>query len=491
MAEQIKYVSLDNLTKYDTKIKEHIQTKDDALKTNLEGQVTVVANALDAEITRSKAAESTNAAAAQAAQTDVDNLEAYVGTFTASEGVDTVVKYIDKKTTGIASDEALTAIGERVTQAEKDIDAVEGRATTLEAAVADRYTKGEVDAKVDALTQANTATQGEVDALETVVANNKTAIEGTVTKLEEKVDANESDIEGKMTALTSRVEANETAVKTTLPNAITAEKERAEGIEAGLEGRIETMEAFWEAAQADGTDSNVIDTLKEIQDYIAGDETGASEMLASIKQNSDDIDALEGKMTAAEGKISTLEGEMDTAQSDIATLQAAIADGGSVDVRIDALEAAVGESGSVAEDISSAKDEAIATASQDATTKANTAESNAKAYTDTEVGKDRTRLDALEADTHTHSNKALLDTYTQTEANLADAVAKKHEHSNLSVLEGITADKVTAWDTVTSKAAQADLTAEVNRATAKEDELQAAIDAFTECTTEEINALFA
>ena len=30
---------------------------------------------------------------------------------------------------------------------------------------------------------------------------------------------------------------------------------------------------------------------------------------------------------------------------------------------------------------------------------------------------------------HTHSNKALLDTYTQTEANLADAVTKKHNHT--------------------------------------------------------------
>ena len=52
----------------------------------------------------------------------------------------------------------------------------------------------------------------------------------------------------------------------------------------------------------------------------------------------------------------------------------------------------------------------------------------------------------MEAIDHEHANKALLDTYTQTEANLADAVAKKHEHSNLTVLEGITAAKVTAWD---------------------------------------------
>lgn len=47
---------------------------------------------------------------------------------------------------------------------------------------------------------------------------------------------------------------------------------------------------------------------------------------------------------------------------------------------------------------------------------------------------------------HTHSNKTLLDTYTQTEANLADAVSKKHTHSNKSALDDITAEKIGAWD---------------------------------------------
>lgn len=56
------------------------------------------------------------------------------------------------------------------------------------------------------------------------------------------------------------------------------------------------------------------------------------------------------------------------------------------------------------------------------------------------------RVTTLEGATHTHANKALLDTYTQTETDLADAVAKKHEHSNKTVLDGITSEKVTAWD---------------------------------------------
>lgn len=47
---------------------------------------------------------------------------------------------------------------------------------------------------------------------------------------------------------------------------------------------------------------------------------------------------------------------------------------------------------------------------------------------------------------HTHANKELLDTYTQTEADLANAVAKVHEHGNKGVLDGITSDKVTSWD---------------------------------------------
>lgn len=56
------------------------------------------------------------------------------------------------------------------------------------------------------------------------------------------------------------------------------------------------------------------------------------------------------------------------------------------------------------------------------------------------------RVDTLEGASHTHDNKALLDTYDQTNADLTDAVSKKHEHSNKTVLDGITSDKVNAWD---------------------------------------------
>ena len=63
-----------------------------------------------------------------------------------------------------------------------------------------------------------------------------------------------------------------------------------------------------------------------------------------------------------------------------------------------------------------------------------------------------TRLVKLEGKSHSHSNIDLLETYTQTEANLADAVAKKHEHTNKTILDGITDVKVAAWDAAESNA---------------------------------------
>lgn len=58
----------------------------------------------------------------------------------------------------------------------------------------------------------------------------------------------------------------------------------------------------------------------------------------------------------------------------------------------------------------------------------------------------KAKINASAEGNHSHANKDLLDTYTQTEANLADAVAKKHSHDNKAVLDGITSEKVSAWD---------------------------------------------
>ena len=171
-------------------------------------------------------------AAAEAAQSAVDALDAKVGVV--PEGSDTVIAYINKK-------------------AQEVLDSATGGSSESAASV-------------------------------------KLALDNYMAENDPKVAANTKGV------------ADNTA-------AIEAEVIRATGVEAGLEGRIETMEAFWEAAQADGTDSNVIDTLKEIQEYIVSDETGAAAMAASIKQNSDAIATLDNEVGNAAVAGSGVEGE--------------------------------------------------------------------------------------------------------------------------------------------------------------------------------------
>ena len=124
-----------------------------------------------------------------------------------------------------------------------------------------------------------------------------------------------------------------------------------------------------------------------------------------------------------------------------------------LDKRIEDLEKAVGAEGSVSDLIATAKQEAIDAAAADATSKAGTAESNAKAHADGLNTAMDERMDAVEGKAHEHSNKDLLDTYTQTEADLADAVVKKHAHDNADELakfiDGDKAKLDTAVQTVT------------------------------------------
>lgn len=60
---------------------------------------------------------------------------------------------------------------------------------------------------------------------------------------------------------------------------------------------------------------------------------------------------------------------------------------------------------------------------------------------------DKTNLDQNTAARHSHTNKTLLDSYDQTNANIKDAVSKKHSHSNKNILDATTASYTTAEKT--------------------------------------------
>ncbi len=277
---KITYVSLENLGYYDEKLKAWVTTKDNALQANIDG----ANGAIEAEITRAKAAEATNALAAEnaqkaadAAQGDVDALEILVGILPEGTTASNVVEYVNVKTAGIATDAALEEL-------QNQLNGVQGEVATIKG----DYLKNADKTELADLIQGNTT----------------------------DIDAIEADYLKK-------------ADKDEVLAAVNTEKERAMGVEDGLEDRIETMEAFWAAAQADGTESNVIDTLKEIQDYITSDETGAADMLAAIEANEKAIDDVDAAYKIAD---QTLQGNIDK-KADASVVEA-------IDGRVGALETA-------------------------------------------------------------------------------------------------------------------------------------------------------
>lgn len=277
MADVIKYVSIEKLGYYDQKIKSYIDNADDALKNNLEGQVEVVAGALDSEIARAKAAEQANATAASNAQSAADALAGKVGTVPENQTVMGIITNIQENAYDDTEIRGLIS-GLDTNKADKT-----QVATDIAAAV-----KVETDARVEAVS----GVQGNVDALSQTVASNKTAIEGTVSTLEEKVDANESDIEGKMTALTARVAANETAVGTTLPDAIDEVDVKVDtliGNDANKSVRTIANEELAKQLIAEGAQES-LDTLAEIAAWIQehpGDAAAMNEAIVALQNKVD------------------------------------------------------------------------------------------------------------------------------------------------------------------------------------------------------------
>ena len=476
MANTKKYVSLDKLSLYNEKIQKVITDADavalkaakdyadglavnydasgsantalESAKSYTDGQITTV-NGTIAGVKTTAEQGVTDAAAAKAAadaaQGEVDALEGYVGTFT-HDTAKTVVEYINAKTDGIATSGNLEALGTRVTT-------VEGKVATIEG----DYLK----------------------------AADKTELEGDIADVQAAVDA-------EAVRADAAEKANAAAIKAISDDYLKA----ADKTE--LQGNINTVSAAVERL-TNGVSADEVDGVNDLIQYVKDHGTEVTGMQEDIAQNASDIDAVEGRLDTAEGKISTLEGSVankveqtvyDAKVAELAGADTALGN------RIATLEGKFGGAdGSVEDQIADAKAEAISTAADDATSKANAAETNAKTYAkDYADGLNtamNTRVEALEAVDHDHSNKTVLDGITAEKVTGWDnASAKVHEHSNLSVLEGITSAKVTAWDAAEGNAktfAQGLNDAVAARVTT----LETWHNNFTECSEDDINGLFA
>ena len=467
---QKKYVSLDKLGLYDEKIKGVISAGDaaalDSAKSYADGlavnydaagsAATAEANAKayadgkDAAIQAAQKAGDDAAAAAKAAddkavaaQGEVDALETYVGTIPEGATATNVVAYVQEKTAGIATEGAMTELGNRV-------GVVEGKVATIEGDYLKKADKDEL--------------AGDIADVQTAVDTEKSRAEGIESGLRTDVDA----IKGDYLKAADKTE---------------------------LQGNIDTVAGAVERL-TNGVSADEVDGVNDLIQYVKDHGTEVTGMQGDIAQNTTDIAGVAGRMTTAEGNITTLQGAVATKveqtayDTKIAELAGADTSLGN---RITTLEGKFGGAdGSVEDMIADAKAEAIseatAAAATDATNKANAAESAAKGHADSLNTTMSARVDALEAIDHDHANKAELDLIaTGDKAKWDSAAAIAHDHSNKTVLDGITAENITTWNTVTSKAAQSDLTAVSDRVGV----LETWHTNFTEVSEQEINDLFA
>lgn len=271
-----------------------------------------------------------------------------------------------------------------------------------------------------------------------------------------------TDVEGSAIVIpndTEAIEALEASI-TTLTGADTVEGSVAKALK-DAKAYADGKDAAIAAAKKAGDDAQAdVDVLEAKVGSVPADKT-VVEMISDAQAAATyDDTALTGRVTTVEGKVTTLIGD-DASKSarTIASEEVAKIVAGA-DASYDTLK-------EIADWISSHKTDATAMNSAIVALeaivdgiggdgeKATVVEYVTDAIAALKIGDyakaaDLTalagRVTTLEGKAHTHSNKALLDTYTQTETDLADAVAKKHTHANATVLDGISAEKITAWD---------------------------------------------
>ena len=434
---------------------------------------------------------------------------------------DTVKAYVDQKTSGIASESALTELGNRVTTAEADIDALQAATApggAVTEAIADAKKAGTdaqkaadaAKAAADAAKKAADDAQADVDALEGkvgTVAEGKTVV-GLISAAQAAADAAQRDVDA-LEAKVGNVPADKNVVGM-IGDVETAYKDA----DTALAGRISTIEGDYltsdDKTELQGNINKKVDQTtydSKVAELASADTTlqGNIDAEKTAREDADKaqvtrIANLESQITGLSGAMH-FEGVKTEVPTDVTGYEAgdviivgekeyvfngtAFVEFGDVSAegeRIGALETTVGKAAEGgkpatglikdiadnaaaiaaekkrAEGAEKANSDAISALSTSVSTTYETKSDSsaklteAKQYADGLNTAMNARVNALEADTHTHANKALLDTYTQTEANLADAVDKKHSHDNKTVLDGITTEKVSAWDAAEANA---------------------------------------
>ena len=303
-------------------------------------------------------------AAADKAQDEVDALETYVGTIPEGYTESNVVAYINKK-------------------AEETLASAQGGSSESAASVlaALNTYKAENDPKVTANTEAiadleglvgETAVSAQIAAVTDPLGNRVKAIEDDYLKAADKTElqGNIDTVSAAVERLTNGVSAEEvdgvndliqyvkdhgtevTGMKEDISDnadAIAAEKERAEGVEGGLDTRLQAVEAA--VGESGSVAGDIADALTEAKEYTDAEVKELAD--GAVATNAADIEALEGLVGGVAvatqinnavdalktGELKTMQGEIDAVEGRADALEAKAHEHANKDV-LDGIEAA-------------------------------------------------------------------------------------------------------------------------------------------------------
>lgn len=269
-----------------------------------------------------------------------------------------------------------------------------GTAAGLVGSLAELQTtaKGTVVAAINEVKAATGTNATAISALDTKVGELPEGAESVVGLITSKDAAQGTALD----AVKDRMDAAEAAIdaieadylkaadKEALQTQITANKTAIDTLNGTGEGSVnkQITDAINKFA-TDVTDNNTVDSFKELVDWVAEHGPEAAEMAADITANANAITALQTKVgdipetSAAPTVVGYVDEKVAAEEARAKAAEEANA------AAIATLQGQVGEGGTVADSIATAKDEAVAAA---------------KTYTDAEVAKDRERLTTAEAD---------------------------------------------------------------------------------------------
>ena len=560
MANTKKYVSLDKLGLYDEKIKGVISAGDaaalkaakdyaDSLAPNYDAagvgasEAAKVQAELDKEILRAKGREDEIAGLVATAQDEVDALELVVDTKANASDLTA----LSNKVGVVPEGSTVMGIINNIQENAYDDTELRGLITGLDTNKADKTqvaldiaaaVKVEEEARIAAVS----GVQGAVDTLSGTHATDKAELEGKIA-----LKADQTSLDAVSLVANAAVKQADYDVKVKalededvrIAGLVSAEAERAAGVEAGIVERLVEVETFFKTVEGETIDE-AMDTLVEIQKYITEDGAAADQMVKDIAANKKAIEdhvavdhdfagadaalkselegkinvkadssvvegidgrleVVEGKVEVVEGKVSTLEGQMTAVQGAVATKAEAQALADAVAVlegvdtglgnRIAALEAKHGDGeGTVESLIATAKQEAIDAAAADATQKDTALETSVKGYVDGKIGEVNGTISTLQGVVDGKAAQSEVNTISGKVGTLETKVETLE--GKMTAVEALAAANKSAHEAnaaaIALKASQADLEAVSGRVAT----LETWHNNFTEVSEQEINDLF-